>query len=198
MFEKIIDTVEWGSFLVQWNPPSSATFSAPSQAIYSVDNHHRWIHNVIIGKGVGASMYRTNQMCQIDQASFSCIFLAAIPNSNNYFRKELSDSHPGDSKPSSLSEKFQYMGGRTCVRSSELMPMFKCQPGTGKLWQGRGGSWPEKGEQLNANPVRAGSVKILKRKSNFSLSFQKTSTWCCAGRIWKESVPSFFYQQLKW
>lgn len=81
----------WRSWVGQFFPGSmksfSATLSAPSQAMHSADNDHRWIHKVIIGKGVGASMYRTNQMCPIDQASFSWIFLAAIPNSNNYFRK---------------------------------------------------------------------------------------------------------------
>lgn len=116
VFEKIIDTLERGSFLAQWNPPSSASFWAPSQAMHSVDTHHRWIHNVIMRKGVGTSMYTTNQMCPIDQTSFSCIFLAAIPNSNDYFRKELSDSYPGDSKLSNLSEQISIYGeGGVCV-----------------------------------------------------------------------------------
>lgn len=59
-------------------------------------------------------MYTTNQMPPIDQISFSCIFLAAIPNSKNYFRSELSDSYPGDSKASSLSGQISIYKG-VCV-----------------------------------------------------------------------------------
>lgn len=73
-----------------------------------------WIYIVIIRKGVGTSMYTTNQMPPIDQISFSCMFLAAIPNSNNYFRSELSDSYPGDSKASSLSGQISIYRG-VCV-----------------------------------------------------------------------------------
>lgn len=52
-------------------------------------------------------MYTANQMYPIDQISFSCIFLAAVPNSNNYFGNELSDSYPGDSKLSQNCPIFQ-------------------------------------------------------------------------------------------
>lgn len=148
VFEKIIDAVEQGGFLAQWNLPSSATVEAPSQAMHSADTHHRWIHSVIIGKGVGTSMYTTNQMCPIDQTSFSCIFLAAIPNSKNYFRKELSDSYPGDSKLSNLSEQISIYGGRVCVRSSELMTVFEMPTGHGQALAGQGRELTWQGEAI--------------------------------------------------
>lgn len=67
-------------------------------------------------------MYAANQMCPIDQISRSCIFLAAIPNSNNYLGMNLvihiqeTQTHP------IFQGKFQYTeGGCVCVKSSKLM-----------------------------------------------------------------------------
>lgn len=132
----------WHPWMGQFPGSMKSTFFhhilSPPQAIHSADNHHRWIHNVIIGKGVGTSMYTTNQMCPIDQTSFSCIFLAAILNSNNYFRKELSDSYPGDSKPSSFSEQISIYGGCVCVKSWALMTVLKMPAGHGQALAGQG------------------------------------------------------------
>lgn len=95
--------------------------------------------------------------------------------------------------------KFQYIG-YVCVhvKSSKLMTVLEMAD---RHWRAlavqRGGSCPHEGEQLSGNPVRVGSVKILKRQLNFSFSFQKMSTWYHARWTWKESVLHFFYQQLK-
>lgn len=144
-------------------------------------------------------MYTTNQMCPIDQISFSCTSWLQSQTLNNYFRNELGDSHPGNSNPSNSFRASWNIRGvwcGVCVKGSKLMTVLEMED---RHWHAPAvqprGSWPDKGEQLSAKSVRVGAVKTLKRKLNFSFSPQKTSTWYCAQQTWKESVPRF-YQQL--
>ena len=125
-------------------------------------------------------------------SDFLFLYFPGCNPKHNYFRNELSDSYPGDSKPSNLSGQVSKCGG-VCVKSSNRMTVLEMAD---RHWHAlavqRGGSWPDEGEQLSGNPVRVGSVKILKRKLNFSFSFQKKSTWCHARWTWKEAVPRVF------
>lgn len=60
------------------------------------------------------------------------------------------------------------------MKSSKLMTVFKtAQKHWHALVRQRGGSLPDEGEQLSGILVRVGSVKISKRKLNFSLSVQE-------------------------
>lgn len=140
------------------------------------------------------SMCTAHQMCPTDHISFSSIFLAVVPNSNNSFRNELGDSYPGDPKLSDLSGQVSVYGRacekfRTncCVGKAGAVPALTVQLRGGCLKACRSVG----GEQSGIRTVEVGSVRISKRKQNFSFTFEKRSTWYRARQTGKESVPSF-------
>lgn len=138
-------------------------------------------------------MCTAHHMCPIDHISFSCISLAAVPNSNNYFGNELGVSHPGDPTLSDLSgqpsaygcacEKFRT---DCCVGRAVAVPAVAVQQGGGCPKACR----PDGGQQSGIRTVEVGSVRISKRKRNFSFTFEKRSTWYCARCTGRQSVPS--------